>query len=396
MNRRNFLGTIGTAAVASAWLDGGLHRGAAAERIRYTVEEAQGPASVPAGGSRIRFAVIGINHDHIYSAVSAVLRGGGEFVSFYAKEPDLVAVFQKSYPHVRFARSEAEILEDPTIQLVVSSITPFERAPLGIRAMRHGKDYLCDKPGITTLEQLAEVRKVQEEMKRIYSVLYSGRLESKAAVKAGELVKAGAIGRVLQTINMASHQVHPANRPEWFWNTANYGGILCDLGSHQADEFLYFTGSTSAHLASAQVGNLNHKERPHFEDFGDAMLVGNAGTGYFRVDWFSPDGLGVWGDARLFLLGTDGYIELRNYIDIAGRKGGEHLFLVDQKQTVYMDCNNLTLPFGPHFVSDILDRTETAQSQRAVFLAAEITLQAQKSATALTIEEAPHRGGQAG
>src|SRR3954470_21005813 len=201
----------------------------------------------------IRFAVIGVNHPHITGMTAAVIRGGGELVSLYAREPDLAAAFVKQYPQAKPARSEQEIL-DSDVPLVLSAGIPDERAPLGIRVMQHGKDYLSDKPGITTLEQLADVRRVQAQTKRIYSILYSERHEVRAAIKAGELVQAGAIGRVIQTVNLAPHRISLNTRPEWFWHTARYGGILVDIGSHQVDQFLYYTGSTRADVVSAQVG----------------------------------------------------------------------------------------------------------------------------------------------
>ena len=252
--------------------------------------------------------------------------------------------------------------------------------------MQHGKDYLSDKPGITTLEQLAEVRRVQAATKRIYSILYSERHEVRAAIKAGELVHAGAIGRVVQTVNLAPHRISLNTRPEWFWDTARYGGILTDIGSHQADQFLFYTGSTRADVVSAQVGNVAHKDRPKFEDFGDMVLTGDGGTGYIRVDWFTPDGLSTWGDGRLTILGTEGYMELRKYVDIAGRPGGNHLFLVDRKQTRYIDCTDVELPFGSRFVSDVVNRTETAMPQAHCFLATELVLKAQKQARTLNLK----------
>jgi predicted dehydrogenase len=256
--------------------------------------------------------------------------------------------------------------------------------------MKHGKDYLSDKPAIISLEQLADVRKAIQETKRIFAIMYSERLEVKAAVKAGELIKAGAIGRVVQTVNLAPHQIHQANaleRPDWFWDPARYGGILCDIGSHQADQFVYYTGSTSAEVTASQVANVNHPEHPKFQDFGDMLLHGNGGAGYVRVDWFTPAGLGVWGDGRLFVTGTEGYIELRKYADIAGRKGGNHLFLVDQKQVRYIDCDNVVLPFGSQFVSDIVNRTHVAQDQEQALLATELVLKAQKNAKMLRFAE---------
>jgi predicted dehydrogenase len=251
--------------------------------------------------------------------------------------------------------------------------------------MQHGKDYLSDKPAITTLEQLAEVRKAIRQTKRIFAIMYSERLEVKAAVKAGELVHAGAIGRVVQTVNLAPHKVNDITRPDWFWDPARYGGILCDIGSHQADQFVFYTGSKTARVTAAQIANFNHPQHPEFQDFGDMMLHGEGGAGYVRVDWFTPDGLETWGDGRLFILGTNGYIELRKYVDIAGRKSGNHLFIVDNKSARYMDCADAVLPFGPQFVADIVNRTHNAQDQEQALLATELVLAAQKNAIRLQV-----------
>lgn len=332
---------------------------------------------------RIRFSVININHSHIYGMVDAVTRGGGELVSFYAKEPDLASSFAKRYPQVKAARDQKEILEDHTIQLILSSGIPVERAPLGIEVMRHGKDYLVDKPGIITLKQLEEVRRVQRETKKMYTIMYSERLENRATVKAGELVKAGAIGNVIQTIGMGPHRMGASSRPQWFFDKKYYGGIITDIGSHQFDQFLFFTGSAKAEIVASQSGNVHHPQYPEFEDFGDVMLKGNNGTGYIRVDWFTPGGLDSWGDGRLTILGTDGYIEIRKNIDIAGPAGGNHLYLVDQKETRFMDCSKEPLPFGELFVNDVVNRTDTAMTQEHCFLATELALKAQKMAKPL-------------
>jgi predicted dehydrogenase len=344
----------------------------------------------------IKFAVCGMSHDHIYGMVGAIQRGGGVLVAAYGAEPDKLAAFTKRFPDVKMAKSEDEILNDSSIQLVLSSTIPDERAPLGIRVMKKGKDYLSDKPGATSLAQIDEIRKTIAETKRIYGILYSERFEVKAAVKAGELVKAGAIGRVIQTINIAPHQIvqhgvdpyagGAGGRPEWFWDAARYGGILTDIGSHQVDQFLYYTGSTQAEVVASQVSNVNHPQRPKFQDFGDMMLRGDRGFGYVRLDWFTPDGLGTWGDGRLFILGTAGYIEVRKYTDVTRSKQGNNLFIVDKDQARYIDCNNMSLPFGPQFVSDIVNRTHTAQDQAQCLLAAELVVRAQMKAQHVTLK----------
>ena len=344
----------------------------------------------------IRFAVCGMSHDHIYGMVGAIQRGGGQLVAAFGEEPDKLAAFTKRYPDVKMVKSEDEILSDSSIQLVLSSTIASHRAPLGVRVMEHGKDFLADKPGITTLEQLAEVRKTIAHTKRIYAIMYSERLEVRAAVKAGELIQSGAIGQVIQTINIAPHQIRQGHgdagggsgRPEWFWDPDLYGGILCDIGSHQVDQFLYYTGSTEAEVVAAQIANVAHHDRPRFQDFGDMMLRGNRGMGYVRLDWFTPDGLGTWGDGRLFVLGTQGYIELRKYTNVAVAKQGNNLFIVDQKEARYIDCSNLTLPFGPQFVADVVNRTHVAQDQTQCLLAAELSIKAQKNAKNVTIHPA--------
>jgi predicted dehydrogenase len=341
----------------------------------------------------IRFAVCGMSHDHIHGMIGAIERGGGELVAYWGAEADKLAVFAKRYPNAKAAKSQDEVLHDPLVQLVLSSQIANERAGIGVRAMKAGKDFLSDKPGITTLDDLALVRKAIAETGRIYAIMYSERLEVRAAVYAGELIKQGAIGKVIQTINIAPHQVIQragdngggSLRPGWFWEDVQYGGILCDIGSHQIDQFLFYTGSTRCEIVAAQIANLRHPDHPHFQDFGDMMLKGDKGFGYVRLDWFTPDGLGTWGDGRLFVLGTDGYIELRKYANVAVSNKGNNLFVVDGKQARFIDCNNGPLPFGPQFVADIVNRTHTAQDQAQCLLAAELSIRAQQNARRVSL-----------
>ena len=328
----------------------------------------------------IRFATIGLNHDHIYGQTDLLLEAGAELVCFYSAEPELIPPYAARYPQAKCASSIKEILEDETIRLIISARIPCERAPLGIEVMMHGKDYMCDKPGFTTLEQLQTVREVQISTGQIYSVFYAERLANPSTVKAGELVQQGRIGRVIQTTGLGPHQIRLSTRPDWFFRRRQYGGILNDIGSHQIDQFLYFTGSTTAEIVASQVANYHHPDYPEFEDFGDVTLRSDGCSGYFRIDWFTPDGLGVWGDGRLFILGTDGYIELRKICDLAGRPGGNHLFLVNQAGVQYIDCQQVELPYGRQLLTDIAQRTETAMSQKHCFLASELALKAQQRA----------------
>jgi predicted dehydrogenase len=399
VNRRGFLKAMSGAGVMSTLPAAafGLHAAAANNIIHEVAAPGRNAEGTPKDS--IRFSVCGMSHDHIYGMVGAILRGGGVLVGAYGAEPDKAAGFAKAFPQAKMAQSEEEILNDPSTQLVLSSTIPNRRAPLGVEVMKRGKDFLSDKPGATTLNDLAEVRKTIAETKRIYAIMYSELLEVKGAVKAGELVKAGAIGRVIQTINVAPHQIFQpvkngsdphaggaSQRPDWFWEPELYGGILCDIGSHQVDQFLYYTGSTEAEVVASQIANVNHPEHPRFQDFGDMMLRGNRGFGYVRLDWFTPDALGTWGDGRLFILGTEGYIEVRKYINVGVSKSGNNLFLVNKSEQRYIDCNNIVLPFGPEFVSDVANRTHTAQDQAECLLAAELVIKAQTKAQIVHLE----------
>jgi predicted dehydrogenase len=377
VSRRAILRSVGSAGALAGFPEAALAFQTAGQ-VTQEVAASSSPETAPK--YKIKFAVIGIDHNHINHLAGSLRRGGGELAAVYATNAKMLADFKAFYGDVKTVGSEDEILNDPSIQVVVSAAIPDLRAPLGIRAMRHGKDYLSDKPAMVSLEQLAEVRRAIEETGRIFGIMYSERLEVRASVYAGELIKAGAIGKVVQTINIAPHQVNEPMRPDWFWDPARYGGILCDVGSHQADQFIYYTGSTTAEVVASQVANVKYPHHPKFQDFGDMMVRGNGGFGYIRVDWLTPNGLGTWGDGRLFILGTDGYIEVRKYADIAGRPGGNHLFLVDNKQVRYIDCKNVPLPFGPQFIADVVNRTHTAQDQEQALLAAEVVLKAQKNA----------------
>jgi len=393
LDRRSFLKAIGGAGMMSALPETafGLNPVESGHITHEVAEPGQGADAKPKDS--IRFSVCGMSHDHIYGMVGAILRGGGVLVAAYGAEPNKAAAFAKAFPQAKMVSSEEEILNDPSTQLVLSSTIPNQRAPLGVKVMKRGKDYLSDKPGATTLEQVAEVRKTIAETKRIYAIMYSELLEVKGAIKAGELVQAGAIGRVVQTINIAPHQIFQpvkngsdphaggaSPRPDWFWEPELYGGILCDIGSHQVDQFLYYTGSTEAEVVASQIANVNHPEHPKFQDFGDMMLRGDRGFGYVRLDWFTPDALGTWGDGRLFILGTEGYIEVRKYTNVAVSKSGNNLFIVNKSEQRYIDCNNVVLPFGPQFVSDVVHRTHTAQDQAQCLLAAELVIKAQINA----------------
>jgi predicted dehydrogenase len=328
----------------------------------------------------IKFAAIGINHPHIYGQVDCLKDAGGQFVAFHAVEDDLAADFAAKYPEAKRVADPRTILEDAAISVVLTSAIPADRAAISIAAMQHGKDVLTDKPGMTTFAQLDEIKRVQKETGRIYGVLYSEHFEVRATVEAGNLIAQGAIGKVINTVGLGPHSLRLNNRPDWFFERQRYGGILCDIASHQFEQFLFFSNAMDAEVVSATVANRAHPEKPGLQDLGDAHVRTADTSGYIRVDWFTPKGLPTWGDGRLTILGTEGYIELRKYIDIAGKPGTDHLFLVNHEGPRHIDCSQVDRPFGRQFLDDVRNRTQTAMPQERCFNAMKLALTAQQLA----------------
>jgi predicted dehydrogenase len=332
----------------------------------------------------ITFAAIGLDHRHIYEQVGRLLELGCTCKGFWTDgEPQPLAGFVERYPDLHRTDDKRNLLDDPEIDLIVTAAIPADRATIAIEAMRAGKDVMTDKPGCVSKADLAAIKSAVAETGRIWSINFSERFEVPAVAKAGELIKAGRIGQVVQTLGTGPHRLNKPLRPDWFFDSARYGGILTDIASHQIDQFLYFTGSDDAEILSSTVANYANPETPGLEDFGEVLLRSEHGHGYIRVDWYTPDGLPTWGDGRLKILGTEGYIELRKYVDIAGRPGTGHLFVVNGDKVEYMDCASDERPYYRQLVNDIRDRTETAMAQSHCFKVMELALEAQAKAMRL-------------
>lgn len=337
----------------------------------------------------IDFAAVGAAHPHVHNMIGMLQRAGAHFTAFYDDDPVIAQQVATRYDGVTVAATRQQILDDPKVALVVGTPPHDERAALGIAVMQHGKDYLCAKPGLITHSQLQAAETVAAQTGRRYLVYFGERLHNRSTVKALELAQAGRIGRVVQTVGFGPHRLGQSPRPDWFYQMDRYGGILNDLACHQIDQFLLFTGSPTAEIAAAHIGNVNRPDVPAFQDVGDITLRAAGATGYIRVDWLTPAGLPTWGDVRLFVTGTDGMIELRKNIDIAGRDGTDHLIVVDAHGVERVPCDDVDLPFGRQLIADVLNRTETAMTQAHCFEVCRLSLDAQARAQWIGPERKP-------
>ena len=386
LNRRHFIAH--SAGVAAALLPYG-NAVAASELPRRSGSTAYAPGPKPTPvvkPGEFVFAAAHLDHGHINGQCSSLIEAGAALKWVFEPDPKKRAAFLRQFPQAKAAGTLEEILGDSEVKLITAAAVTSERGPLGCRIMEGGKDYFTDKAPFTTLEQLAAAKAVVARTGRKYMVNYGERLGSEAGMLATDIVQSGAIGRVLHVMGLGPHRLSKAGRPPWFFERAKYGGILCDIGSHQCEQFLTYAGATDATVAHAAVGNFGNPETPELEDFGEATFVGNNGaTNQIRVDWFTPDGLGTWGDGRTFILGVKGYIELRKYIDVGRDKSTDHLFIVDgEGEHEIAARGKVGLRFFGEFLLDCLNRTEKAMTQAHAFKAAELCLRAQAAAQRLT------------
>jgi len=339
----------------------------------------QGKSAAVVTPGEFPFAAVSLDHGHIYGQCNGLIEAGAELRYVHDSDPAKIAAFVQKYPQTKPVDRIETILDDPAIRLIAAAAVPSERGPLGIRVMEAGKDYFTDKTPFTTLDQLAAARSAVARTGRKYMVYYSERLHVESAVFAGQLINDGAIGRVVSVLGLGPHRLNAASRPVWFFEKAKYGGILCDIGSHQIEQFLFYSGATDAEVTDAAVANYANPEYPELEDYGHANLTANNGaTNYFRIDWLTPNGLRTWGDGRMVVLGTKGYIEIRKYIDVAREGGGDQLFLVDgEKEKSFSLAGKVGFPYFGQLILDCLNRTENAMTQIHAFKAAELCLKAQ-------------------
>jgi predicted dehydrogenase len=329
----------------------------------------------------LRFAAIGLDHRHIYHHVEELLAAGATCAGYCPEtsDPRVLTGFRERFPQLA-AVERARLLDDPAVDFICTAAVPCDRAGIALAAMAHGKDVMTDKPGVTTWEDLAALEARVADSGRIFSVCFSERFVTPASEVAARLVANGAIGRVLHTTGLGPHRLNRAIRPDWFFDKRSCGGILVDIASHQIDQFLFYAAETRAEIAASHAFNRSTPMNPDFQDIGEVLLKGESASGYIRVDWFTPDGLPTWGDGRLTILGDRGYIELRKYVDIAGRPGTDHVLLVNAEGPRHIDASAEPLTYFRRFLADVRDRTATAMTQDHVFTVCRLALQAQDMA----------------
>ncbi|WP_431801504.1 Gfo/Idh/MocA family protein [Halobacillus andaensis] len=351
---------------------------------QHTNFEPEHHQEVPVKEGKVYIAVSCLEHGHIYSMCRGMKEAGAVIRWVWDKDPEKIRDFQNAFPEAKRAASFQQILEDETVHMVACAAIPSERCDTGLQVLDAGKHLFSAKAPFTTIDQLRAAEHKVKQTGLHWAVFYSERLQVECTGFAEQLIQKGAIGEVVQVMGLGPHRLKINHRPEWFFQKDTYGGIICDIGSHQIEQFLWFAGAEDAEVLSSTTRNHDHPEYPEFESYGDAHLRADNGvTHYFRVDWFTPDGLSNWGDGRTIILGTEGYIELRKYVDIPDSEG-ERLYLVNHGgERKYNVSGKVGYPYFYRLAHDIIEGTDTAMPQEHTFKAAELCLLAQQEADQL-------------
>jgi len=307
--------------------------------------------------------VFGTDHLHIVEIVQQLSAAGARVAAIGATEEAIGPWLASRYPDAQPARSLDDVLA-AGVDLVATAAVPVDRASIAVAAMQGGADVVADKPGATTYEQIEALRDACSATGKRYTVVFSERLSSPAMAYAQELVESGRLGRIVHTVGLGPHTLSLDRRPDWFFDPARYGGILVDIGSHQVDQFLAFTGSRDADVVAASIRG--HEQHEGVEVLGEMMLRSASATGYARVDYFTPAGLGAWGDVRFTVVGTDGYLEVRHV--------AQEVIVVDGERTETVACADRPVTWAARLLAGGL------MDQDHVFTVTRICLDAQRRA----------------
>lgn len=328
-----------------------------------------------------RIALVGADHNHLYEIIDRLVKAGAEAVA-HAAEGSFVEHYA-GWQSGSQERTFDDILADDSIDLIVTAAIPNRRAAIALAAIDAGKHVISDKPGLTTMDQLDAVRAaVADRPGRPWTVLFTERFENRAINEAVRLATSGAVGTIVHVIGAGPHTMWAKRRPAWFWDPDATGGILVDVGSHQVDQFMSITGAAAADVSivSSMVGNVASADHPAMQDIGSMTLAAGSVIGDHRLDYLTARGLGTWGDCRLMIVGTDGTIEARANVDVAGVEGAEHLIVVDADGTRRVDISGVVVDWAELALADIADAGERLMTQQHAIDVTDVCLRAQAAA----------------
>ncbi len=329
----------------------------------------------------MKFAVIGINHGHIYGQVEGLLTvPGSQCAGVAVDQPHLLEEFSRRFPQIPI-RTRESILNDATVDLIASASINSDRGPLAVEVLSRGKHFFVDKPPLTDLAQLEPLRRAIATSGKLFFVYYSERLSNPFDQQAKTIYQQGGIGELVHLMGLGPHKLNADIRPDWIWNPRQYGGVINDLLSHQVDWFCWFTDQKIRQFSS-RLGQFGAAAGREFDDFGDVMVTAENGiTGYFRADWFTPEKSPVWGDVRGLIVGTRGTIEIRRIINLGAvdtpASGPCMILTNDQSGPTRIPAGNQPLAWPQHIASSLRTGKNQLNDPEMVLHVIETTLRMQ-------------------
>ena len=255
-----------------------------------------------------RIAIIGAAHPHVDYVLDELTRADRtEFELVGVQDADRAVAEHHAarFGVPAFDRAEDLLAEGADIAVIAGVYGA--RGSDVVAALRAGAHVLADKPLCTTLADLDRIEAAAAETGRTVTLLLEkrGYPETLAAL---DVVRAGELGDIVGVTSSGPHKLNRAQRPDWFFDPARYGGILADLAVHDLDAALLFAPADEGVVRGDVSAPLDGAET--FARYGTATFTTPATVVSAEVSWLTPSASDVHGDYRLRLVGTRGTAEI--------------------------------------------------------------------------------------
>ena len=256
------------------------------------------------GKPRLRVAQIGTAHAHAAGKMDALrsLPDLYDVVGFAEPSAPRQAAAQKakSFAGLKYL-SEAEILADPTIRVVVIETTLEDSARAALAALKAGKHIHLDKPGAERHADFVALRRYAAEKGLTVQMGYMLRYNPAIQLLASA-VREGWLGEVMEIDASMGKLLDEANRKRF---ALLPGGGMYELACHLVDTVVTLMGPPTSVQA---FGNATRAPQDTFVDNQLAVLSYPKATVTLRCNHADPFG----GPHRaLAVRGTRGAMEIR-------------------------------------------------------------------------------------
>lgn len=199
---------------------------------------------------------------------------------------ELVSVVERSknesqevYPWVKVVRTLEEMIDDPSIDLIVVTTPNETHLPYALKALEGKKHVVLEKPFANTSEEAMQLVTAAKRSGKILSV-YQNRRYVSDFFTIREIIEKNLLGDVHEFIAHYDRYRAEARPNAWREKAKPGSGILFDLGPHLIDQALCLFGLPETITADIRMQRPHSKVDDYFNlqlNFGFAKLILHAG-----------------------------------------------------------------------------------------------------------------------